>query len=890
MKKNLTPPRNPGARIGLRSLFAGLLLSLMTMTAYALPEGYLDVTTLGADPTGVLDSTQAIQQAIQQGMDQRMVVWFPAGTYRVSERLEVDQPDNSAANPGVLRGSTVDPANRATIYLAPQSAGFNDPDNRRAVLHFFNIGTADNESGNTDLYNQAVIGLDFKIGPGNDGAVALRMQGAEGCTIQDVHIDLTEGGHTGIWGIPGSGGSTHGISVRGGRIGIDTRTRILGGAGSQPQPVVTGAVLHGQSDVSVFGTARGSLLLIGCHIVRTTRGPMIRTLRHYDGQPFDASVQIIDSVLEYESSLRAVVFEMSGSIGRSFYMDNVYVRNALRVWADNAAAADNSGWVHFKRLAIHVQPTARPWGQPAEPVFIDGSIHGDSYRDAEVGATPPQGFLATHRIPADFPTWETPGIVDITTLGAVGDGITDNWQILQNAVDEHEMLFIPKGTFMVSDTVELRPDTKIVGGHHSFSVIQARASLEQRFAGNPVEAPDVPVFRSADVAAAQTWLGFFQLKRTYPLAQHNATSLGHYALEWRSGGESIVNMLMVESRPGNNYRPDFAARLFYGLDTDQNPINVFHPQRSFPDGMWAWPAASPNVQVRGNGGGRWYNFWFHGRQHLRENVPFLLVENTREALNFYHLHMQQQDSINHAEIRGSENVTIFGTKGELKGSLVYFENSRNVRLFGNGGLTSPDPDVRPPYLFRFINCDDFLIAGIADTINEGTSRWIGGIFDRWIHANVTLFSPIQDASDSREDVVVPFRFRPILYLRGAPSAVPFTRIDVPTLPTIWETAEEQGDGQRLLSWFGRFRLLSSEWIEHEAHGYCLSSSSSDESIWIWLSDLGWLWTSATVYPFLFDAGSAAWLYYWQQADSSTRAFYRFDEQSPGWFEIEIGSP
>ncbi|MCD8481193.1 MAG: glycoside hydrolase family 55 protein [Verrucomicrobia bacterium] len=101
------------------------------------PHGYVSVRAFGADSTGVLDSTAAIQAGINYARDNRLVLWFPAGTYTVSERLEVDQPDNNANFPSVLMGSTIDPEQRAVIHLASNSPGFNDPANRRVVLHFF---------------------------------------------------------------------------------------------------------------------------------------------------------------------------------------------------------------------------------------------------------------------------------------------------------------------------------------------------------------------------------------------------------------------------------------------------------------------------------------------------------------------------------------------------------------------------------------------------------------------------------------------------------------------------------------------------------------------------------------------------------------------------------
>ena len=87
-------------------------------------------------------------------------------------------------------------------------------------------------------------------------------------------------------------------------------------------------------------------------------------------------------------------------------------------------------------------------------------------------------------------------------------------------------------------------------------------------------------------------------------------------------------------------------------------------------------------------------------------------------------------------------------------------------------MSSPDPDYFDPYLFRFINCTNFQISGINETLNQGDSRWIGGAYDRWIHANILSWYPIQDKSNAYPEVVVPSTERPLVYLRGNPKSVP----------------------------------------------------------------------------------------------------------------------
>ncbi|NJL31462.1 MAG: hypothetical protein HC898_07420 [Phycisphaerales bacterium] len=387
----------------LLAMLAVLCLSTVIHGA-GLPEGYLDVTTMGADATGKADSTAAIQSAINKARDEHLAVWFPAGEYLITNRLVADQqPDKDPDNPCVLMGSTVNPQKRATLVLAASSPGFNDPTKRRAMLHFVNIGTPEEESGNTSLYNHAVVGLNFRVMPGNDGAIALRMQGAEGCTIQDVHIDLTQGGHTGIWGVPASGGSTHTVTVIGGKVGIDTRNLgdpENGGGGSQPQPVVSGATLLNQTEFAVRSSTRGSLVLVGCRIERNTPGPVIWLKHHWAGQPFDASLQLVDSVIDYAQpdALNTVIQMDSKHTGRSFVLENCYLRHAQNIWRSDIAG-NPQGWLHMQRLAVHVPPPSHNWGKPSEPIYVDGQVHDDVYVQSTSDVAPPVDLTTRHHLP-----------------------------------------------------------------------------------------------------------------------------------------------------------------------------------------------------------------------------------------------------------------------------------------------------------------------------------------------------------------------------------------------------------------------------------------------------------------------------------------------------------
>ena len=67
-------------------------------------------------------------------------------------------------------------------------------------------------------FNQVLRRVSFDI-RGQAGAIAVDLQGAQGTAVQDVSIEAA-GAFAGLRGLTGSGGSTHGLTVRGGQYGV----------------------------------------------------------------------------------------------------------------------------------------------------------------------------------------------------------------------------------------------------------------------------------------------------------------------------------------------------------------------------------------------------------------------------------------------------------------------------------------------------------------------------------------------------------------------------------------------------------------------------------------------------------------------------------------------
>ena len=123
--------------------------------------GLIDVkVSYGATGDGVTDDTAAIQKAITDHLAQGRVIYLPAGTYLVSDKLTYG--DNlERAKFLTIQGQGRD---QTIIKLKDSCAGY---DKRKAVLTLF--------EGNTTgmAFNNCVYDLTIDVGVGNPGAVAL---------------------------------------------------------------------------------------------------------------------------------------------------------------------------------------------------------------------------------------------------------------------------------------------------------------------------------------------------------------------------------------------------------------------------------------------------------------------------------------------------------------------------------------------------------------------------------------------------------------------------------------------------------------------------------------------------------------------------------------------
>ena len=694
--------------------------------------GFVDVTAapFGADPAGRSDSTDAIQRAIVAARNAQMVCFFPPGEYKVSDTLLCIQDLYRRSN-GAVTGGRVHPCvlvgsrqgKRPAIILAPDAPGFGDPDTPKYVVHFWARAATEGKPTQTQpniSMNQMFVGIDIRIGTGNLGAVGIRHRAAQGSSVQDCTIDAT-GGLTGLEGGAGSGGGHHGITVIGGRYGLDLRE-------TQPAPTISGITLTGQTEAAILCGSRQALAAVGVKIVSKAKGPLIRCVG-VPWCPHNGQMCLVDSEILCEHPEATVI-----RAERGVCLSNVYVKGAATVVAapGGARLAGNpDGWLHVVESAHRIRPPAWKKLQYDAPVYLDGVRQTEDVVRVVVAEAPPGDLVTRHAWPRDFPHFQSKGAANVKALpyGARGDGRHDDTAAIQRAIDENEIVFLPKGYYRLSRTLRLGPKTRLVGvGQHLSLLFAGKAEGDFADAKRPR-----PIVGTVDDAAAETLMAFCGVlcPRHVPAA---------YAVEWRAGRRSVVRSCL------------FMRRSLHGFSRP-------------PEGAGSQPPVTATVQIRGHGGGRWYNFEGAARTPQVDDYRHLLIEGT-EPLHVYQLNVEYARSKAEMEIRGARHVSIYGLKGEYNEPILWVRDSDHVRVFGYGGNAAAFPGKS---LFLVERTPNFLLANVVDhprlsgSGSPNTSPGIGVDPGRW---HMIIEHPPGGAGTIRTRPMD----RPVLYKRGEPRA------------------------------------------------------------------------------------------------------------------------
>src|SRR5262249_10922742 len=174
--------------------------------------------------------------------------------------------------------------------------------------------------------------------------------------------------------------------------------------------------------------------------------------------------------------------------------------------------------------------------------------------------------------------------VNVRTLGAKGDGETDDTAAIQAAVNAHRVLYFPSGYYVIRDTIVLKPETALIALHPATTTLDLPDSTPAfQGVGTPKPLVHAPQGGSNIVSG----LGFFA-------GGINPRAL---SLLWMAGEASLMNAVQIFGGGGAYLPANLRTALF--------PSS----RGGFGYGLDRWGAQYPSIWVTRGGGGTFANIW-----------------------------------------------------------------------------------------------------------------------------------------------------------------------------------------------------------------------------------------------------------------------------------------
>jgi hypothetical protein len=565
---------------------------------------YLERGSFGAAADGQGDDTAAIQSAIDKVSDTtgEGIVFVAEGRYRVSREIHLWS--------GIrLIGYG---AHRPVFVLAPNTPGFREGHEflgtGRYMLQFASRRPPANEpvmDANEFTFYSGISNLDFEIGAGNPAAIAVRFHVAQHSFVQHMRFRVGDGRAA----LEDVGNGATDLQIEGGEYGIiSVRTSPAW------QFLLMDSSITGQRHAAIH-TQEVGMTLVRDRVAHTPVA--IEITRGMTEQLYGR-----DLVLE-DISRSAVVLGDARKAHHQVTLDNIICRNVPQLLQGQDEQS----------TTFALKGSAKPFIEEHLTVGLEIGSHG---RERGVQVRHRERAASVKAVASDIPAlppmqeW-----ANVHSLGAKGDG-SDDTAALQAAIDSHRVLYLPSGTYRVTNTLQLKPDSVLIGFNPVTTTIVATDDAP-RFMG---EGEAVPLVQSAKGGAAiMTGIGIL----TSP-QDHRAAGL-----VWRAGAKSFVEDVNFMRGPGRR-NPALNANLPRPAQP-QNPATF-----NFAAGA---EAQYPSLWVKDGGGGLFRGVWT-ANTLARAG---LLVENTSTPSIVYQMscehHMHHETQFHNAS-----NWTVYALQTE----------------------------------------------------------------------------------------------------------------------------------------------------------------------------------------------------------------------------------
>jgi sugar lactone lactonase YvrE len=517
---------------------------------------YLDA--FGARGDGITDDSDAIQKAIDRVQEtvNQGIVFVPEGRFRLTKTIYI-WPSIRLIGYG---------AQRPVIVLTDNTPGYQDTNKENYMVFFAGSrpgaqGTAGRggqsggrppDAGPGTFYS-AMSNIDIEIGAGNPGAVGVRGTYAQHSFL--AHMDFRTG--SGIAGVHDTGNVMEDLRFFGGQYGIWTRT---------PSPswqlTAVDASFEGQREAAIRET------MAGLTLIRPQFRNVPTAISIDAGHPDELWIK--DGRME-DITGPAVIISLEQNARTEINMENVVCR-------------------HVPVFALF-RESGRKVAGPTELYEIEVFSHGFHYADIGATAAMRDVFetvpLKAMPEPAKsdllpLPPGDT--WVNVRSLGAKGDGVTDDTAVFRKAIAEHRAIYLPSGYYIISDTLTLRPETVLIGLHPLATQIDL---LDRTPAFQGVGGPKPMIEAPKGGTNVVIGIGLYT----------NGINPRAVAALWMAGKDSMMNDVRFLGGHGTN-----------NLDgTRANPYNSTHT--ADPDLNRRWDGQYPSLWITAGGGGTFFDIW-----------------------------------------------------------------------------------------------------------------------------------------------------------------------------------------------------------------------------------------------------------------------------------------
>ena len=654
---------------------------------------YLTSDNFSVHADGLGDDSIAMQAAIDRAAQNgEGIVFIPSGRYRLTRTIfvwpAVRVIGYGATRPVFVLADNTPGYQKGLGYMFLFAGGKPRPEPRIDLatgapprpIEGTVPPDASVPDANPGTFYSAMSNVDFEIGKGDAGAVAIRFHVAQHSYL--AHMDFWIG--SGLAALKDVGNEAEDLHFHGGQYGIVT---------VRPSPgwqfTLIDSSFEGQSQAAIKEHEAG-LTLIHDSFRDVPQAISI-------DPEYSEELWVKNSRFE-EISGPAIVFGNENNARTEINLEDVSCQH-VKVFAqmrESGRTFTGLGLEYVVKSFTHglTLKGAADWGNIETKFFAQQAAQGTPAGSDAIAAMPPAA------------NW-----VNLQTLGVKGDGVTDETAAIQKAIDEHPTLYIPMGRYLVTDTIHLRPDTVLIGLH-----------------------PSMTQFDLKDESPGFQGVGAQRALLEAPKGGHNIiTGIGLFTggindravgALWRAGADSLMDDVRFLGGHGTNTAD--GKRM--------NPYNSSHT--GDPNPRYRWDAQYPSLWVTDGGGGTFANIWTPST--FAE--AGMLISNTSTPGHVYELssehHVRNEVRFDRAENWELYAVQTEEERGESPDCLpIEIDRSKNITVANYHSYRVISSYAPFPYAVRVSESTGIRFRNIHVYSNAKVS-FDNSVFDATRHAEV----------------------------------------------------------------------------------------------------------------------------------------------------------